>query len=168
MKKTILFLSLFFLTFLTLLSYAGDQEKAVLKSLEKIKGTLEIGGTDKEFDLLLTDANVEINILERICKNECFLTSVKNCYSSYKKAIDQKKLIRDANSLSSGYEILSINYKKMQLQYNTHQFEGEIKEFEEKSRSILRDKAIAEQELPSTIRDAQSQLDRAYECLSQQ
>lgn len=167
MKKMGMFLILFLFTFSAPLSHAGDQEKAVLKSLEKIKGTLETGGTDNEFDSLFTDANVEINILKRVCKNECFLTSVENCYSSYKKAVEQKKTIRDADHLSAEYKILSLKYKKTQLQYNTHQFEGKIREFEEKSRSILRDKAIAEQELPSTIKNAQSQLDRAYECLSQ-
>jgi len=79
-KKVIILFLLILLS--SSLSYAGDQEKAVLKSLEKIKGTLETGGTDKEFDSLFTDANVEINILKRTCKNECFLKAVENCYSS--------------------------------------------------------------------------------------
>jgi F0F1-type ATP synthase membrane subunit b/b' len=167
MKKIERIFILFLIVLLSSLSYAGDQEKSVLKSLEKIKGTLETGATDKEFDSLFTDANVEINILKRTCKNECFLMAVENCYSSYKKAIEQKKSIRDGDRLSSEYRILSLKYQKMQLQYNTRQFEGQIREFEEKSTSILRDKATAEQEFPSTIKQAQSQLDSAYECLSQ-
>ena len=166
MKRIVELIILILLIFLSSSSYAGDQEKAVLKSLEKIKGSLETGATDKEFDSLFTDAKIEINILKRSCNNECFLTAVEKCYSLYKKAIEQKKTIRDAHHLSAGYKILSLKYKKTQLQYNTRQFEQQIREYEEKSRSIMRDKARAEKELPGTIRNAKMQLDKAYECLS--
>jgi hypothetical protein len=165
MKPITTAIILLYISLLCSLSYATDQEMLVLKSLEKIRATLETFGKYKELDPLLDDSKAEINILKRVCNNECFLSAVETCYLSYKKALDQTWTVKNVPDYVDHYITMAGEFEKLQLHYTTPKYEDKIAECKREAESLMQKFKIAAKELPFTIKNANSNLDKAYECL---
>lgn len=81
-KNAIFIAAIFSLFFIDSTSYAD--EKDVLKSLEKIKGNVEVGLTLRTYSELISNAQIEINILKRNSENTKFINAAEECLKQYK------------------------------------------------------------------------------------
>lgn len=96
----VLFLIIFLISYSSV--FAG--QKDVLKAMEKLKSSVEVGIAYNEYCQLLVDAKTEINILKKSGnENKCFMEAVEKSYQLYDLAKGYWKLMLDAERFSNDF-----------------------------------------------------------------
>lgn len=149
----ILFVIIFFASYA---SVFADQ-KDVLKAMEKLKSSVEVGIAYNEYCQLLVDAKTEINIFKRSGKeNKCFIEAIEKSYQLYDLAKDYWKLMMDAESFGNKF---SRDGRKRSSSTEETKLSFEISE------SLHKASKGDEETRNKFWHRAGIQLDKAYNCL---
>ena len=146
---------------------AMANEKNVLKELEKVKAALDSDMSYSELQPLLSNARAEINIAKRGKFNSCFLSAVENCHEFYRKAIEGVRIIRIMSlSLSvSESEISRMREKYHELGASDKKINEALSEVEKNHEKCKQDREKTKMEFLANRKIAETQLDKAYDCL---
>ena len=102
MKKLLIVFSIVFL----FVGICNADEKDILKSFEKIKANTETGLTLRQYNELLADVQVEINIFKRGSNaNPNFIIAAEKCLKKYKAAWAYWKMGNDMGEKRGPYDL---------------------------------------------------------------